>query len=131
MNALSYSNAVAPSRRREFRGLQAKARRLGYSITQDANGETFSLLDGRLRRPITGLEHVELEQISAALACVRARMNGRANGHTNGHGHSQADDSGSFPEEEEFPEGYTPKDYFRAGRIDVLARLRELFPSLS
>jgi hypothetical protein len=51
--------------------LRRRAKSVGYRIARDRYGETFSLIDARLRIPLLGLDHVGLPEIAHAIQAAR------------------------------------------------------------
>jgi hypothetical protein len=53
--------------------LRSRAKRRGYRVQIDraSGGTTFTLYDARLRRPISGLDHVPLNKIADAIEMAR------------------------------------------------------------
>ena len=52
--------------------LRERARRAKYLIAADHYTGTFSLIDARLRRPLAGLEHVDLPAIAHAIEQLKS-----------------------------------------------------------
>ena len=51
--------------------LRRRAKSVGYCIARDRYGETFSLIDARLRIPLLGLDYVGLPEIADAIEAAR------------------------------------------------------------
>ena len=64
--------------------LRARARRRGYWITRDRHAGTWSLVDADLKRPLVGLQNINLIDIARAILTLPA--NGDATKHNGGRG---------------------------------------------
>ncbi len=51
--------------------LRSRARRVGFFIERHRHCETWSLIDARLRLPLSGLDRVGLAEIAAAVETAR------------------------------------------------------------
>jgi hypothetical protein len=55
--------------------LRARAKRRGYWITRDRHADTWSLIDADLKRPLVGLQNINLIDIARAIFALPANGN--------------------------------------------------------
>jgi hypothetical protein len=61
----------------KLNSLRARARRRGYWITHDRHAGTWSLVDAGLKRPLVGLQNINLIEIAHAILDLPVNGNGR------------------------------------------------------
>jgi len=63
------------SRSLKLGNLRARARRHGYWITHDRHANTWSLIDADLKRPLVGLQNINLIDIARAIFALPVNGN--------------------------------------------------------